>query len=196
MLLWIDLSTQLPAKGKVKARQGQQWVMFLPGIIPWPFFIKHYKYGLNDPHWRLLPYSPRCASSPRLEDTLTWWMRVCSWTSNGPIPPLIHKCKHSLRLGFHLHYGLWRQWWSQNDAPEDFPCCRTVYRPHLPGCVKSLTAKHAPSSILPKARAVMRDLSYPQMQTPVLQSPAPFKGAAHSLAEFYPMPSSLDMVQE
>lgn len=42
----------------------------------------------------------------------------------------------------------------------------------------------------------MRDLSYPQMQTPVLQSPAPFKGAAQSLAEFYPMPSILDMVQE
>lgn len=111
-------------------------------------------------------------------------------------PALIHKRKHSLRLAFHLHYGLWRQRWSQNDAPEDFPCCRTVYLPHLPGCVKSLTAKHAPSSILPKARAVMRDLSYPQMQTPVLRSPAPFKGAAHSLAEFYPMPSILDMVQE
>lgn len=110
--------------------------------------------------------------------------------------PLHIQCKHSLRLGFHLHYGLWRQWWSQNDAPEDFPCCHTVYRPHLPGCVKPLTAKHSPSSILPKARAVMRDLNYPQMQTPVLQSPAPFKGAAHSLAEFYPMPASLDMVQE
>lgn len=87
---------------------------------------------------------------------------------------------------------------NENNAVEDFPCCHTLDQAHFPGCVKSLTAKHAHSSILSKARTVMSDLSYSQMQgvTPVLQSRAVFKVAVQSLADFHPMAASLDMVQE